>query len=255
MSSPERSGARPVRSAWTGDDRPPARVKQIAEISWNVARLFPRRHIPGPLGPEGGPPALVIPGFLASDRTTEPLRSALASAGWRVHGWEMGWNLGVRADTIDRLARRLEAISRSEPVLLVGWSLGGLFARELARALPERVRAVVTLGSPFSGDPHQNNVWMLYELVAGHRVDRPPIPHIADKPPVPQLALWSRGDGLIAPRSARGLDHERDHEVEFRCSHMAFAISRRTTRDVVSAIEEFLAPDKSRQTVKRSSRS
>lgn len=192
------------------------------------------------LGPEGGPPALVIPGFVAHDRTTEPLRKALADAGWRVHGWNMGLNLGVRADTVDRLAQRLEAIGAEEPILLVGWSLGGLFARELARAVPERVRAVVTLGSPFSGDPKQNNVWRLYQWIARHKVDEPPIPRITDKPPVPQLALWSRKDGLIAPRSARGLDHERDKAVELDCTHMAFGISAKAARDAIREIERFL---------------
>ena len=192
------------------------------------------------LGPEDGPPALVIPGFVAHDRTTEPLRKALADAGWRVHGWNMGLNLGVRADTVDRLAQRLDAIGAEERILLVGWSLGGLFARELARAMPERVRAVVTLGSPFSGDPKQNNVWRLYEWIARHKVDEPPIPRITDKPPVPQLALWSRQDGLIAPRSARGLDHERDKAVELDCTHMAFGISAKAARDAVREIERFL---------------
>src|SRR5207253_6218392 len=59
----------------------------------------------------------------------------------------------------------------------------------------------ITLGSPFSGDPRQNNVWRLYEWIARHKVTDPPIPRITKKPPVPQLALWSRNDGLIAPRS------------------------------------------------------
>ena len=193
-----------------------------------------------PLGPPGGPPALVIPGFVAHDRTTEPLRKALADAGWRVHGWDMGLNLGVRPDTVEKLRERLDAIGHHEPMLLVGWSLGGLFARELARAVPERVRAVVTLGSPFSGDPKQNNVWRLYELIARHKVDKPPIPRITDKPPVPQLALWSRKDGLVAPRSARGLEHERDKAVELDCTHMAFGISKRAARDVVREIGLFL---------------
>jgi pimeloyl-ACP methyl ester carboxylesterase len=196
------------------------------------------------LGPREGPPALVIPGFVAHDRTTEPLRKALADAGWRVHGWDMGLNLGVRADTVERLRRRLDTIGHHEPLLVVGWSLGGLFARELARAVPDRVRAVVTLGSPFSGDPKQNNVWRLYQLIAGHKVDEPPIPRITDKPPVPQLALWSRKDGLIAPRSARGLEHERDKAVELDCTHMAFGISKRAACDVVREIEAFLEEQK-----------
>lgn len=169
------------------------------------------------------------------------LRKALAGAGWRVYGWGMGWNRGVRHDTIDRLSEHLDRVSKGAPVLLVGWSLGGLFAREVGREHPDRVRAVVTLGSPFSGDPHQNHVWRLYEWVAKHKVDDPPVPRITAKPPVPHLALWSRKDGLIAPRAARGLDHERDCAVELDCAHMAFGVSRRATRAAVREIVKFLA--------------
>jgi len=197
-----------------------------------------------PIGPVDGPPALVIPGFVAHDRTTMALRRALADAGWRVHGWEMGLNLGVRADTVARLRKRLDEIGHRQPILVVGWSLGGLFARELARAVPDRVRAVVTLGSPFSGDPKQNNVWRLYQLIAGHKVDQTPIPRITDKPPVPHLALWSRKDGLIAPRAARGLEHERDKAVELDCTHMAFGVSSRAAQDAVREIETFLREQK-----------
>jgi hypothetical protein len=71
-------------------------------------------------------------------------------------------------------------------------------------------------------------------------VDDPPLPRITDKPPVPHLAIWSRQDGLIAPRSARGLDHERDKEAELTCHHMAFGISRRAARDVVHEVQKFL---------------
>ena len=102
------------------------------------------------------------------------------------------------------------------------------------------MRAVITLGSPFSGDPHQNTIWKLYERVAGHKVDDPPLPRITDKPPVPHLALWSRRDGLIAPRAARGLEHERAEEVELHCHHMAFSVSRRAAGDVVREIDRFL---------------
>jgi pimeloyl-ACP methyl ester carboxylesterase len=153
----------------------------------------------------------------------------------------MGVNWGAREDTVRRLKFRLDAISRDDKVLLVGWSLGGLFARELARAFPGQVRAVVTLGSPFSGDPKQNNVWRIYERIARHKVDDPPIPRVTKKPPVPHLALWSRKDGLIAPRAARGLDEERDKAVELDCTHMAFGVSRRAAREIVREVETFLA--------------
>ena len=154
---------------------------------------------------------------------------------------------GGRAISVGRRLRSalypLQALSRLEYGRCQAqdpWSLGGLFARELARVAPDRVRAVVTLGSPFSGDPRQNNVWRLYERVAGHSVVNPPLPRITDKPAVPHLAFWSRRDGIVAPRSARGLDHERDEAVELRCTHMGFGVSVRTVRTVVHEIDRFL---------------
>jgi len=225
---------------WQGDDAlPPLRLR-LGEAAWLLPRMWRAFGSTRPIGPVDGPLALVIPGFIAHDRTTAALRRSLAEAGWRVYGWERGVNWGARADTLGQLKSRLDEISADQTVLLVGWSLGGLFARELARAFPERVRAVVTLGSPFSGDPKQNHVWRLYERVARHKVDDPPLPRVTAKPPVPHLALWSRKDGLIAPRAARGLDHERDAEVELNCTHMGFGVSRRATREVVREIDKFL---------------
>ena len=205
-----------------------------------MPRLFRLFGSSESVGPVDGPPALVIPGFIANDRTTAALRRALSEAGWRVHGWNNGMNWGARADTVEVLKKRLDDISPDRPVLVVGWSLGGLFARELARSAPDRVLAVVTLGSPFSGDPKQNHVWPLYERVAGHKVEDPPLPRITAKPPVPHLALWSRRDGLIAPRAARGLEGERDAEVEMDCTHMAFGLSRSAARQVTVEIDKFL---------------
>ena len=168
------------------------------------------------------------------------LRRALAEAGFRVHPWRQGWNLGAQADVIERLRHSLDLVGDERPVLLVGWSLGGLFARELAREVPDRVRAVVTLGSPFSGSPRQNNMWRLYEWVAGHSVDEPPVPHFSDKPPVPTLAIWSSKDGIVAIRSARGLPNERDAAAEVRCCHMAFGVSRKATHQAAREIRKFL---------------
>jgi hypothetical protein len=231
------------RPRWEGDDRPPPLKLRVGEIASLLPRLFQMFGTTRPMGPENGPPLLVIPGFIAHDRTTYALRHALADAGWRVHGWKLGMNWGAKADTLGKLKTRLDALAKGKKILVVGWSLGGLFARELARAYPEQVLAVVTLGSPFSGDAKQNNVWRLYELIAGHKVDEPPFPRITAKPPVPTLALWSRRDGLIAPRSARGLDGERDHAVELKCTHMGFGVSSSAARDVVREIEKFLEQD------------
>ena len=165
-------------------------------------------------GPEDGPPAMVIPGFLAHDWHTTQLRRALAEAGFRVHPWRQGLNLGARADTLEVLKRAVDQCGAAQPILLVGWSLGGLYAREIARAEPERVRAVVTMGSPVWGDRRRyTNVWKLYERIAGHPVDKPPIADKAEKPPVPTLALWSEHDGIVGAPSARGTKRTRDKSV------------------------------------------
>jgi hypothetical protein len=208
---------------------------------WHLPRIMSGLGPLGPRGPEGGPPMLVVPGFMASDRTTMELRRGLARGGWRVHPWEMGMNKGARADTLVRLKERLDAVHDPRRVMLVGWSLGGLFARELARAHPEMVRGVVTLGSPFSGDLRtNNNVRAFYEWIAGHPVDQPPFPRILDKPPVPTLALWSRRDGIVSVRSARGLDNERDKAVEIDTTHMGFAVSRAALAQINREIRIFL---------------
>jgi hypothetical protein len=225
---------------FTGDDAPPPSWKRYAEVGWLLGRFWHGFGHLEPRGPEDGPPCLVIPGFLATDRTCMELRRTLARRGWRAYPWDLGLNRGAYADVLRHLRQRLEVIHDGRPVLVVGWSLGGIYARELAREVPELVRAVVTLGSPFSGDPHMNNVWHLYEWVAGHPVDAPPVMHRPDKPPVPTLAIWSSKDGIVAKRAARGLEGERDKEVEIGCSHMAFGISRRATRRVAREIGIFL---------------
>lgn len=183
---------------------------------------------------------MVVPGFMANDRTTLGLQRALAGAGYRVTGWGLGLNTGVKADTLDRLGERIEAFGDGRPVILVGWSLGGIYAREIAKARPELAEKVITLGSPFSGDPRANNVWRLYEWVAGHAVDDPPIKtNLEEKPPVPTLAIWSRKDGMVSVASARGEPGQSDKQVEVDSSHMGFAVSGRAFPKIVAAIRAF----------------
>jgi hypothetical protein len=194
----------------------------------------------GPRGPVDGPKIMVIPGFVANDRTTLGLQRALADAGYRVTGWGLGLNKGVTADMREKVARQIEAFGGGEKIILLGWSLGGVFAREVAKVRPDLVEKVVTMGSPFSGDPRSNNVWRLYEWIAGHPVDNPPIQTLlAEKPPVPTLALWSRMDGIVSVRSTRGLPGESDRQVEIDCSHMGFGVSGRAYPKIIAAIRDF----------------
>jgi pimeloyl-ACP methyl ester carboxylesterase len=214
---------------------------RIREAAALVARAYRAFGSLKPRGPEDGQRLMVIPGFLATDRTTLGLQRALARAGYRVTGWGLGLNSGVTERTVDDIGAALERFGAGEQVVLVGWSLGGIYARVVAQERPELVQKVVTLGSPFSGDRRRNNnVWRLYELVAGHPVDAPPIDKDpATKPPVPTLALWSRADGIVSPAGARGKPGERDAELELDCSHMGFAVSGRAFPKIVEAVRSF----------------
>ena len=194
----------------------------------------------GARGPEDGPKLMVVPGFVANDRTTLGLQRALAQAGYRVTGWGLGMNRGATPDMLERLAGRIETFGGGGKIILVGWSLGGVFAREVAKLRPHLVEKVVTLGSPFSGDPRGNNVWRLYEWIAGHPVDDPPIKaDLAEKPPVPTLACWSRRDGIVSIACARGLPHESDRQLEVDCSHMGFGVSGRAYPQIIAALRSF----------------
>ena len=237
----DRTPLAPVTGRNSPDDQAPSGWSRWREVAWHVPRLLSGLGPLGPRGPEDGPPVLVIPGFLATDRTTMELRRALARVGWRSHPWLLGVNGGAKKNTMDLLASRLDAIYDGRPILVVGWSLGGMFARELAHRCPERIRAVVTLGSPFSGNLKTNtNVREIYERIAGHDVNLPPFERFGTKPPVPTLALWSRRDGIVAPAAARGLAHEVDKSVEIDTHHMGFAVYRPALSEVVRQIRLFL---------------
>jgi pimeloyl-ACP methyl ester carboxylesterase len=211
-----------------------------------VGHIAHWRRLQEPVGvvdvPVGqGRPVLVIPGFLASDGSTRPLRHALRQAGFKAHGWGQGRNFGLKQDVFSVIDARMDWLEAryGGPVSIVGWSLGGLIAREYAKVAPDRVDRVVTLGSPFSGDIRANNAWRLYELVARHKVDQPPIEcALKEKPPVETIAIWSHRDGLIAAASARGEEGERDRAIEVGCGHIEMSFATEAQRAVIAALSE-----------------
>src|SRR3954467_8940204 len=156
------------------------------------------------LAPKGdGHPVLVLPGLVASDSSTRPLRSFLQNRGYAVSGWRQGRNLGLREGVQQAMVDLLEELhdTHGRKVSLIGWSLGGLYARQLAKMMPARVRSVITLGSPFAAGPRATNAWRVYEMASGRPADEedsrlggPP----AETPSVPTTAIFSRTDGICA---------------------------------------------------------
>lgn len=221
------------------DDQAPPLSRALGEVpAWLELRARAFSRPPRRATAKEAPPVLVLPGFLGSDASTRPLRHALAAAGYDVHGWGLGMNFGMTVDlflNIEALALRLAGQGR---VSLVGWSLGGLAAREIALRRPDRIARVVTLGAPFSGDLKANNAWWLYEWMTGRPVDQPAVPvRRGEKPPVPTTALWSARDGIVAPACARGLPHESDRIVEVDCTHLGYMTCPRVAATLAELLD------------------
>jgi len=226
------------------DARGPTLARLLVELKtpyelWSAGRAD--RHDPVAAEVQGAShPVMLLPGFCTHPVRMRGLRCALEQAGHRVADWGLGFNFGPDADRFERLCERVVTMARREgqPLVLVGWSLGGLFAREIAHRHPEAVAMVITMGSPFSGDRRANNAWRAYQFITGHAVDAPPVGDRAFgiKPPVPTIALWSARDGIVSPRSSCGWPGERDRAVAMRCTHLGFAGHPAVARMVASLI-------------------
>lgn len=178
-------------------------------------------------------PVLVFPGFLASSRSTRPLRNFLADLGYRAHRWKLGYNMGysykLHYGMRDRVTELVERYG--EKISLVGWSLGGVYARELAREMPDIVRQVVTMGSPFRGHPSSSNVYRIFNMFTEVPYDEMPnsfLQHMAHPPPVPTTALYTRGDGVVAWQSTVEISDRHDVEnIHVGGAHMGLGFNPR----------------------------
>lgn len=157
------------------------------------------------MGRGDGHPVLVLPGFTASDAATTMLRLQLRSWGYWTHGWRLGFNVGPTPTVIDGVRRRLDAVHRrhGRRVTLIGWSLGGIYARQLAREYPEHVRSVVTLASPYRMTVEDRSALSgLFDRLATtfdpEVLERSLVPEEA-RPPltVPSTSIYSRTDGIV----------------------------------------------------------
>ncbi len=166
-----------------------------------------------------GHPVLVLPGLAASDLSTVPLRRFLKKRGYRPYAWEQGRNLGLRDQVLEKMLAKVDEIYAKHKCKLsiVGWSLGGIFARELAKLRPEKVRLVISMGSPHSGNPKASHATKFYEYVSGHSVEEPPLDTILSQAPdVPTTSIYSKTDGVVAWQNC----HQRKPDNPEKAKHV-----------------------------------
>jgi pimeloyl-ACP methyl ester carboxylesterase len=187
-------------------------LSMFAALPW-LARL-----------PRGdGHPVLVFPGMGASDVTTVPLRRYLAGLGYVAQAWGQGLNFGPRPGVLERSADDIRALAdkHGQPVSLIGWSLGGIYARELAKLHPAETRCVITLGTPFTGHPKATNAWRIYELLSRSKIgDAELMAEIRKPPALPTTSIFSRSDGIVSWRCSLNDAGPLVENIEVPASHV-----------------------------------
>jgi pimeloyl-ACP methyl ester carboxylesterase len=212
--------------------RPPGLFLMLAEarslLEFNASLLLSPLLMRAPKG--DGHPVLALPGFLASDLSMAPMRRYLRLLGYDTYAWKMGRNLGGIASRRNALKSLLTEIhtGTGRKVSIVGWSLGGIYARDLALRSPEMVRSVITLGSPFANDVRATNATRLYEALSGETVEHNSelTQAIAGDLPVPVTSIYSRTDGIVNWRTSllRPSDTAENIEVHL-ASHIGLGVN------------------------------
>jgi pimeloyl-ACP methyl ester carboxylesterase len=217
----------------TAHDQPPSAWLMALEVRafWEFGALLPSWPLLARAPTGDGHAVMVFPGLSANDTTTVPLRYYLQSLGYQPWGWEQGFNFGPRAGVLDEakdhLARTFTSTGRK--VSLIGWSLGGIYARELAKELPHMVRGVITLGTPFAGSHKSTNAWRVYQLTSGRNIERESENYdLPTAPTVPTTSIYSRTDGVVAWQAslqAASKSNPHTENIEVLASHIGLGLN------------------------------
>jgi pimeloyl-ACP methyl ester carboxylesterase len=199
-----------------------------ARAPWELAALAAA----GPLlrrAPRGDThPVMVFPGLGANDLTTLPLRNLLGGLGHACHPWRQGLNFGPRPGVLEQCEQDVRELYARyhRRISLVGWSLGGLYAREVAKRVPELVRSVITLGTPFTGHPRATNAWKVFELLSGQDShDEQALAGLREPPPVACTSIYSRSDGVVAWQCSVNAEGPLVENIALQSSHIGLGVN------------------------------
>lgn len=201
-----------------------------ARAPWELAALLAVTPWLSRLPAGDGHPVIVFPGLGASDTSTLAVRQFLGRQGYTAYPWGQGFNLGPRPGVLERCRALIEQTHarHREKISLVGWSLGGIYAREMAKECPGFVRCVITLGTPFTGHPRATNAWRFYEMVSGQRPhdDAQLLAEVRRPPPVPTTSIYSKTDGVVAWQcSINPPQHAHTENIEVHASHIGMGMN------------------------------
>jgi len=189
-----------------------------------------------------GHPVLVLPGFMATDRSTKLLRKFIDKMGYTTYGWDLGRNT-AKENNLYLMIDKLEEIAtkHGQEVTLIGWSLGGVYARQMAKAQPDLVRQIITLGSPFRGIGKPNNATWLYNIISnGKRVVDLDPELLSDLPkptPVPTTSIYTKEDGVVPwEMCIDECETEIHQNIQVRGSHLGLGVNASVYRIIADRL-------------------
>lgn len=238
-----------MTSSTAADLRAPATAPSLGLMSLELLRAT-FEYASMRLGPKSNPPqgdghpVVIFPGLGTDGRSVAPLRQFCEEAGYAAFEWGRGFNKGPEGDVdawLHDLADHVQQLTcaRGGHITLIGWSLGGIYARELAKIMPGRVRQVITIGTPFAGTVHSTNVGLAYRLLNGSRapVDQAMARRLATAPSVPTTSIYSRSDGIVAWQAClQREDQGLVENVEVEGSHCGLGWNR----EVLAVVQDRL---------------
>lgn len=224
---------------------PPRAVLQLLEARapLELSALLLQLPLLRLTAPQGnGDPVIVLPGFLADDASTWLLRRFLAAVGWDARPWGLGPNTGPGATKVEAVLAQVDELAkgRSNSVNLIGWSRGGIIAREVARARGDLVRQVITLGTPVRGGPGASSIGRLVASSLGvNPQDLRRMQDQRERSPirVPITALYSRTDGVVAWQASIDEQNPDVEHIEVGGSHIGLGVNADVYRIVAERLK------------------
>ncbi|MEL6122262.1 MAG: alpha/beta hydrolase [Bacteroidota bacterium] len=229
-----------------GEHRKPSFFWLATEINralFELGTFYPYNALSRCSDEGDGHPVLVLPGFMATDISTKPLRTHLEKCGYSGYGWGLGRNY-ASTDYLDELVNLCESLYRShkQKVSVIGWSLGGIFARQVAKELPHIIRQVITLGSPFGDIQRPNNAVWLYNILTNGKgtetVDQELIADIPRPAPVPSTAIYSKEDGVVPWQACmESINSDIHQNIQVRGSHLGLGVNPVVLKIVIDRLQ------------------
>lgn len=184
---------------------------------------------------------MVVPGLLSTDWATTLLRKNLSKIGFKVVGWEMGMNLG-RMESLEALREKVRLLyeQSGQQIVLIGWSMGGIFSREVAKQTPQYVRQLITIGSPFANVNAPNHAKWIFELLNDKtKIDHDFTRQLPNPAQVKTLCLYSKRDGIVPWQACMELQEDDLHSnKEVKSSHFGMGANPSVLRSVEECLRK-----------------